>query len=143
MIRRPLTWLTVAFAGAALLGGCGGGSGSTTTSTTATPAARSSAVPAPSSTPSTTSSTPPTSSGAIGAGTQQAVAACESVLARAATLPASVRLKIEGVCKKAARGDLAGARAAAKAVCADVINAYPIPSGPAKQQALAACSKIK
>jgi hypothetical protein len=49
-----------------------------------------------------------------------------------------VKSKVEGICNKAASGNLAGAQAAAKEVCVEVINASPI-SGAAKQQALAAC----
>jgi hypothetical protein len=49
-----------------------------------------------------------------------------------------LKSKVEGICNKAASGDLAGARAAAKEVCVEVIDASPI-SGAAKQQALAAC----
>ncbi|MGO9320285.1 MAG: hypothetical protein ACLQBY_05735 [Solirubrobacteraceae bacterium] len=57
---------------------------------------------------------------------------------RATTLSASVKSKVEGICNKAASGNLAGARAAAKEVCVEVINASPIPSAD-KAQALAAC----
>jgi len=68
------------------------------------------------------------------------VAVCKSIITRAPTLSAATKAKVEGVCNKAASGDLAGARAAAKEVCAEVINASPI-SGPAKAQALAACQR--
>jgi hypothetical protein len=71
------------------------------------------------------------------------VAICKSVTARAATLPGSTKAKIEGICSKAAAGDLAGARAAAKAVCSEVINATQLPSAAAKEQALAACKALK
>jgi hypothetical protein len=49
-----------------------------------------------------------------------------------------VKSKVEGICNKAASGDLSGARAAAKEVCVEVLNASPIPAA-AKQRALAAC----
>jgi hypothetical protein len=72
----------------------------------------------------------------------EAVAVCKSIIQREPTLQASVKAKVESICNKAAGGDLAGARAAAKEVCAEVINAAPIPSQ-AKAQALAACTKAK
>jgi hypothetical protein len=70
----------------------------------------------------------------------QAVAVCKSIIQRDPTLSASVKDKVESICHKAANGDLAGARAAAKEVCAEVINASPIPSV-AKAQALATCQR--
>jgi hypothetical protein len=134
-MQRPVTWLIVALMGAALLAGCGGGSSSTASSqSTSTPSA---ATPAP----ATTSPTPTT--GAGGLSVQQAVASCRSVVKRATTLPANLKAKVEGICNKAANGDVAGARAAAKEVCLEVINSYPIPAGAAKDQALAACNQAK
>jgi hypothetical protein len=73
-------------------------------------------------------------------GVAQAVAVCKSVIQREPTLSASLKVKVEGICNKAASGNLAGARAAAKEVCAEVINASPIPAA-AKAQALAACQR--
>jgi hypothetical protein len=134
-MQRPLTWLIVALVGAVLLAGCGGGSSSTASSqSTPTPSATTSA-------PAATSPTPTT--GAGGLSVQQAVASCRSVVKGATTLPANLKAKVEGICNKAASGDLAGARAAAKEVCLEVVNGYPIPAGPAKDQALAACNKAK
>ncbi|HEY5046051.1 MAG TPA: hypothetical protein VII53_09365 [Solirubrobacteraceae bacterium] len=51
-----------------------------------------------------------------------------------------MKVKVEGICNKASSGDLAGAKTAAKEVCAEVINASPIPAA-AKAQALAACQR--
>ncbi len=70
----------------------------------------------------------------------QAVAECKSIIQRDPTLSTSLKAKVEGICNKAAHGNLSGARAAAKEVCAEVINASPIPSA-AKAQALAACQR--
>jgi hypothetical protein len=134
-MRRSMTWLTVVLAGGAVLVGCGGGGSSSTASS------QTSSTPAATSTPS--SSTPTTSTGAGGVSVQQALASCRSLVKRAATLPANLKIKVEGICNKAANGDVAGARAAAKEVCVEVINSYPIPSGTAKEQALAACRKAK
>jgi hypothetical protein len=49
-----------------------------------------------------------------------------------------VKAKVEGICNKAAAGDPAGARAAAKEVCVEVINASPVPAA-VKEKALAGC----
>jgi len=68
----------------------------------------------------------------------QAVAICKSAIQRDPQLSAAVKAKVEGICNKAASGDLAGARAAVKEVCVEVINASPIPAA-SKEQALAAC----
>ena len=54
------------------------------------------------------------------------------------TLSADVKAKVEGICNKAADGDIEGARKAAKEVCIEVVNASPIPAA-AKSQAVAAC----
>ncbi|MHB8490869.1 MAG: hypothetical protein ACYDA6_01465 [Solirubrobacteraceae bacterium] len=50
-----------------------------------------------------------------------------------------MRAKAEGICNKAAHGDVAGARKAAQEVCTEVVNASPIPSASIKEQALARC----
>jgi hypothetical protein len=135
-------WLAVVFIGSVLIAGCGSSSSSTTSSQSSSPAATS----------TTTSSTPP-STGTTGtsgtpstipnpassAGLADAVAECRSVIKEAPTLSASTKAKVEGICNKAADGDLAGARAAAKEVCEEVINASPIPAGAVKEHALAAC----
>jgi hypothetical protein len=68
-----------------------------------------------------------------------AVAECKSVIKEAPTLGASTKAKVEAICNKAADGDLAGARTAAKEVCVEVINASPIPAGSVREHALAAC----
>ncbi len=97
----------------------------------------------PATTKSTTSASPPsipTSIPTTAAGVAQAVAACKSISQRDPTLSSSLKAKVEGICNKAAHGNLAGARAAAKAVCAEVINASPIPAV-AKSEALAACQR--
>jgi hypothetical protein len=135
-MQRSVTCLILALVGAALLAGCGGGSSSTASSqSSSTPSVTTSA-------PAATSSTPTTGAGG-GLAVQQAVSSCRSVVKRATTLPANLKAKVEGICDKAASGDLNGARAAAKEVCVEVINSYPIPAGPAKDQALAACNKAK
>jgi hypothetical protein len=52
-----------------------------------------------------------------------------------------VKAKVEGICSKSASGDVAGARAAAKEVCVEVINASPV-SGATKERSLVACNAL-
>jgi hypothetical protein len=151
MIRGHSTWLVVVLAGV-LIAGCGSSSTPTTKSTspattaTATPTTTSPTTTTTTTPASTTKSTAPTSTPNIptsipttAAGVAEDVAVCKSIIQSEPTLAASVKAKVEGICNKAAHGNLAGARAAAKEVCVEVINASPIPSGPAKEKALAAC----
>jgi hypothetical protein len=128
MIGRRSPWLVVALLGAALVAGCGSSSSTTSSSTTTSKPATTTSKPA------TTTSKPATTSTAA----RSAVAICKSIIQRVPTLSASVKAKVEGICNKAASGGLAGARAAAKEVCVEVVNASPI-SGAAKEKDLAAC----
>ncbi len=126
----------------ALIAGCGSSSstssGSTataaTTTKTTTSTAAKSAAPATQSTSSTATAVPKSSA----AGVSQYVALCKAIVARDSKLAANAKSKIEGICNKAANGNLAGARAAAKEVCVEIINASPIPAAD-KTKALAAC----
>ena len=89
--------------------------------------------------PLPTSTSPTTApSAASAAAVTEYVAICKSIIRRVPTLSANVKAKVEGICNKAASGDLAGARAAAKEVCVEVIDASPI-SGAAKEMDLPAC----
>jgi hypothetical protein len=122
----------------ALICGCGGGGSSTMNGSTAsTPASGTSTAAA-----TTSSAAPPTSvipNGPISAAQlAAAVAECKSVITRAPTLSASLKGKVEAICNKAASGNIAAARAAAREVCDEVINSTPIPKAE-KAQALAAC----
>lgn len=141
MTVRRSSPLVVALLCGALVAGCGSSSSSTTNGSTATTAPAKSATAAPSSPVATTTSTSPTATStgaASAAAVKQYVALCKSISQRESTLAANVKRKVEGICNKAASGDLAGARAAAKEVCVEVINASPIPAA-TKQKALAAC----
>ena len=91
------------------------------------------------STPSTASTPSTIPNPASAAGLADAVAECRAVIKEAPTLSSSTKAKVEAICNKAADGNLAGARAAAKEVCEEVINASPIPAGAIKEHALAAC----
>jgi hypothetical protein len=137
MIRKRSTWLVIALAGAALLAGCGSSSSSSTSSTSSS---QSSSTPA--STGSTAAQTTSTPSGAGGVAVAAAVAACRRSVQTAAQVSSSVKAKVEAICDKAAHGDVAGAEKAGREVCAEVINASPIPAA-AKEQALSACKSSK
>jgi hypothetical protein len=132
MIRQRSRWLVVVVIGSMFIAGCGSSSSSSSTSSQSS---------SPAATSGTTTSTPSTTtSGAPGsAAVADAVAECKSVIKEAPTLGASTKAKVEAICNKAADGDLAGARAAAKEVCEEVINSSPIPAGAIKEHALAAC----
>ena len=137
MIRRPLTLLAAMVLAGALFAGCGSSGATTTSSSTPATAASSSAPAGTAGAPATPTITAP---GAGGIGVAEAVSVCKSLIARDPSLSAAIKAKVEGICNKAAHGDLAGARAAAKEVCAEVINSSPIPAA-AKQQALAGCKR--
>jgi predicted lipid-binding transport protein (Tim44 family) len=142
MIRQRSKWLVVVVIGSVFIAGCGSSSSSSSTSSqssspAATTAATTSSTPA--STTGTTSTPSTIPNPASSAGLADAVAECRSVIKEAPTLGASTKAKVEAICNKAADGDLAGARAAAKEVCEEVINASPIPAGAIKEHALAAC----
>lgn len=126
MIRTLSTWLLVALLGGALLAGCGSSSSSSSTTSGST-----SAAPATSSTATTTSTSLPA--------VASAVAACKHTVQITPTLPSATKSKLEGVCDKAASGDVVAARKAAQEVCTEIINTSPLPEGPAKEHALAAC----
>jgi hypothetical protein len=144
MIRQLSTWLTVALVGV-LIAGCGSSSSTSSSQSSAAPAATATTSSTPAAggtTSSATTTTPsvPTSVPTTAAGVAQAVAACKSIIKSEPTLSTSLKVKVEGICNKAANGDLAGAKTAAKEVCAEVINASPIPAA-IKAQALAACQR--
>ncbi len=143
MIGRRSPLLGAALLCGALLAGCGSSSSTTSSSSTASTAATTASTPsAPA--PAATTSTSPSSAAngaaaaAAAAGVAQYVAICKEIVQKEPTLPANVKSKVEGICAKAAEGDVAGARAAAKEVCVEVINASPIPTA-AKEKALAEC----
>jgi len=134
--------LVVALLCGALLAGCGSSSSTTTSGSTSTAAttktttstAAKPAAPATQSTSSTATAAPKSSA----AGVSQYVTLCKAIVARDSKLAANAKSKIEGICNKAADGNLAAARTAAKAVCVEIINASPIPAAD-KTKALAAC----
>ncbi len=136
MIRRRSSWLIGLFLCAALIAGCGSSS-STTSSQSSTPAATTSSTPAATTTSSTTSTT--SSSAVPPANIAAAVATCKSQIEAQSTLRAGAKSKLEAVCEKAAKGDTAAVKVAAREVCEEVIKNSPVPAGAAQEQALAAC----
>jgi hypothetical protein len=143
MIARRPPLLAAALLCAALIAGCGSSSSTTSTSTPVAPAATTTATTtittatttsAPSTSTASTTPTSPITSADLAA----AVAECKAIAQKATTLSGSLKGKVEGICNKAAHGDVAAARAAANEVCIEVINASPIPEAE-KTQALAAC----
>jgi len=139
MTRTQLSLLAPAVLCAALLAGCGGASSTTSGSTPAASSASAPSKPAPS--PTTKSSPASSSAAGAAAGVASYEAICKTIARSAPALSASEKAKVEGVCSKAAHGNLAGARAAAKEVCVEVIKASPVPAA-LKQQSLAHCAGI-
>jgi hypothetical protein len=130
MTRRRYPLPLAVLACAALLAGCGSSNSSKSSSTGgSTPAGQ----------------TGSTSSGAPGLTTPSQIKAateeCKRIIQSQAKLPASAKEKLEGACAKAAKGDTAAVKQAAREVCEEVINKSQVPAGSAKQAALAACRK--
>jgi hypothetical protein len=141
-MRLPVP--SVLLACTALAAGCGSSSTTTTTtvgSVTATAPAVSTAATAttPKTSPAPQTSTAP-STGSDNAAVQQYLATCKAISKRDSSLSATVKAKIESVCDKASHGDVAAAKAAAREVCVEVINAEAVPAGPLKEKAVAACN---
>jgi hypothetical protein len=145
MIGRRPALLVLALLCVALLAACGGGSTASSSSATsvpttstvvAKPTTTSTTAPSTSTTTATTPALPLSAEEASGVKTY--VAVCKLIIAREPKLAASTKSKVEGICSKAAAGSLAGARAAAKEVCVEVISASPIPAAQ-KAKDIAAC----
>jgi hypothetical protein len=115
-----------------LLAGCGSSSSSSSSTTTT------SSSSAPASGQSTSTPSIPTGSSAQVAA---AVAECKSLIAAQTKLPEGAKHKLEGACSKAAKGDTAAVKQAAREVCEEVIDTSSIPNGTAKEAAKSACKK--
>jgi hypothetical protein len=150
MTVRRLSSLALTLLCGALIAGCGSSSSNTGSATTSsTPAQTSSATtssqkasttptsPASTSSTASTPSTTPAVTGGTG-GAAQYADICKSIIQHEPTLSGSLKGKLEGICAKAADGNLAAAQAAARQVCVEVINATPIPTAD-KAKALADC----
>jgi hypothetical protein len=135
MSRRFLLQLAAALAGAVLLVGCGGASKTSST-------AQSSQSQAPSTSSSQgTATTGGTSAPSGPAAVARAVTACRGVISAAPNLSAALKSKAEGICDRASRGDLAGARKAAREVCVEIVNSAPVATT-VKEQARARCRTL-
>lgn len=132
MTHKLCVALIVAVTGGAALAGCGsssssssgasgsGGSGSAASSSTSSTAASGGSV-------------------ASDPAVQQAVATCKATIARAPTLTADLKTKLESICDKAATGNPQDLKQAESQVCTEVIKAT-VPQA-VQSQALAACPK--
>jgi len=130
MTRRRYPTLLCALSCVALLAGCGGSS----SSSTSTPSSSSSTAP------SGSSATAPPSGSASNAAIQAAVKECKALVASETTLSQGAREKLEGACSKAAQGDTAAVKKAAREVCEEVIEKSPLPTA-AREQTLLNCRK--
>jgi hypothetical protein len=136
-MRTLFTWLSIPLAAGVLLAGCGSSSSSSTSGSTSSTAAGST-------TPSTTGSTTPSTTGSTTSpATAAAVESCRRGAKAIPTLSSSTRVKIETICDKAASGDPAAVRTAAREVCEEIVKASPLPEGSAKQHAIAGCKSAE
>ncbi len=131
MIHRRSVWPLAVLLAGLLLAGCGS-SGSSSSSSSSSQSSAAPAATAPAGT-----GTAASSGGAV------AVAACKQAIHDQATLSASAKAKLEGICNKAGSENAAEVRKAAEEVCTEVVNSSAVPSGPAKEEALAACKSGK
>jgi hypothetical protein len=133
-MRTLFTWLSIPLAAGILLAGCGSSSSSSTSGST--PSTTATANSTSSSTASTTGST-------TSPATAAAVESCRRGAKAIPTLSSSTRVKIETICDKAASGDPAAVRTAAREVCEEIVKASPLPEGSAKQHAIAGCKSAE
>jgi hypothetical protein len=129
-MRTLFTWLLIPLAAGVLLAGCGSSSSSSTSSSTSSTA---------------TGSTTPTSTTDLtkSSATAAAVESCRRGAKAIPTLSSSTRIKIEAICDKAASGNPAAVRTAAREVCEEIVKASPLPEGSAKQHAIAGCKSAE
>ena len=148
MIKR-VRWLCAAVVAAVLVAACGGGgshSSSSSSTTTTTKAANTTTsrttttttTAAAKTTTSTTVSIPPANKAALLASCKSAAKAYTTALG--SNLPANFTSEVDAICQKVAAGNITGAKAIGRAVCAQVASA--LPSGPAKTAVEGACKNI-
>lgn len=128
-MRTLFTWLSIPLAAGVLLAGCGSSSSSSTSGSTSSTAVGSTA-------PSTTGST-------TSPATAAAVESCRRGAKAIPTLSSSTRTKIETICDKAASGNPAAVRTAAREVCEEIVKVSPLPEGSAKRHAIAGCKSAE
>ena len=119
MILKLSTWLAVAITGGALVAGCGSSSNSTSSSqaVTTTPAVRLSA--------------------------QQRVASCKHGFQALSSVSASERTELERkVCEKPVANSPTAQQQAVQQACVELVKAFHVPAGAARERAAAIC-KVK
>ena len=118
MIPKLCTWLVIGLAGGALVAGCGSSSPSSQTGSATTTS------PAPKPLPTG----------------RTAVERCQHGIRAQPSISARAKTKLEKTCEKTASGSQAALHEVVKAVCVELVNASHLPSGVAKERALAVCS---
>ena len=140
--RRYLPMLAALALCALLISACGSSSSSSTTASSSTPAATQSTPATTSSTTTTTTTSTTPSTGASGSSNVRAATEeCKQIIQSQTKLPEGAKKKLEGACEKAAKGDTSAVKTAAREVCEEVVNTSAVPSGAAKEAALASCKK--
>ena len=134
MTRKLMLAVGLALVCGLLAAGCGGGSKSSKTETAPPPPPPTAPPPPPAA--ATTSVDTATSSGGSVA---QAVALCKSSVEQA-QVDAASKADLKALCDKAASGDLAAVRKAAREICRKVVERN-VPAGSQRDQALQACDQ--
>jgi hypothetical protein len=137
MSHRLVGLCTALLVGGVLVAACGGGGSNTTTTTkasTTTKSSTSSKVASQTTSATSSVSLPSTATAAI-------IADCQKSISVASTLSSSEKSELIDACKKAAAGNIAGARAAYEQVCETVVK-DTVPSGSAQTLALSSCKEI-
>jgi hypothetical protein len=134
MTRKLMLALGLALVCGLLAAGCGGGSKSSKTQT-APPLPPPTAPPPPPAASATSVETATSSGGSVA----QAVALCKSSVEQA-QVDAASKADLKALCDKAASGDLAAVRKAAREICRKVVERN-VPAGSQRDQALQACDQ--
>jgi hypothetical protein len=134
MTRKLMLAVGLALVCGLLAAGCGGGSKSSKTQT-APPLPPPTAPPPPPAAGTTSVDTATSSGGSVA----QAVALCKSSVEQA-QVDAASKADLKALCDKAASGDLAAVRKAAREICRKVVERN-VPAGSQRDQALQACDQ--
>jgi hypothetical protein len=134
MTRKLMLALGLVLVCSLLAAGCGGGSKSSKTQT-APPLPPPTAPPPPPAAETTSVDTATSSGGSVA----QAVALCKSSVEQA-QVDAASKADLKSLCDKAASGDLAAVRKAAREICRKVVERN-VPAGSQRDQALQACDQ--
>jgi hypothetical protein len=134
MTRKLMLAVGLALVCGLLAAGCGGGSKSSKTQT-APPLPPPTAPPPPPAASTTSVKTATSNGGSVA----QAVALCKSSVEQA-QVDAASKADLKALCDKAASGDLAAVRKAAREICRKVVERN-VPAGSQRDQALQACDQ--